>query len=189
MRRWPWTVSTDAVQLVNCSKSQDRKQQSSCDQWLWQIVTIYQVWSKYLQPLFSKDCEQTDRQTDRRTSWQTALNVLLEAGLPQASITTYSDDPSRALQRTEQLVGNVRLLIRHLDLTFQLRQVKVIYDVLDAWCQRHGAPINLSMWLRRQNPVWRALTHPTNKLLSLSLSVSLSYTSVIRPWWKSVFTG
>ena len=30
-----WTMSTDAVQLVNCSKSQDRKQQSSCDQWLW----------------------------------------------------------------------------------------------------------------------------------------------------------
>jgi len=33
--RWPWTVLTDAVQLVNCSKSPDRKQQSSCDQWLW----------------------------------------------------------------------------------------------------------------------------------------------------------
>ena len=35
VQRWPWTVSTDAVQLVNCSKSQDRKQRSSCDWWLW----------------------------------------------------------------------------------------------------------------------------------------------------------
>jgi len=42
VRRWPWTVSTDAVQLVNCSKSQDRKQQSSCDQWLW-LSTACQV--------------------------------------------------------------------------------------------------------------------------------------------------
>ena len=38
MRRWPWTASTDVVQLVNFSKSQDRKQQSFCDQWLWLSV-------------------------------------------------------------------------------------------------------------------------------------------------------
>ena len=31
-------MSTDAVQLVNCYKSPDRKQQSSCDQWLWLSV-------------------------------------------------------------------------------------------------------------------------------------------------------
>ena len=29
VQRWPWTMSTDAVQLVNCSKSPGRKQQSS----------------------------------------------------------------------------------------------------------------------------------------------------------------
>ena len=38
VQRWPSTVSTDAVQLVNCSKSQDRKQRSSSDQWLWLSV-------------------------------------------------------------------------------------------------------------------------------------------------------
>jgi len=30
VQRWPWTVSTDAVQLVNYSKSPDRKQRNSC---------------------------------------------------------------------------------------------------------------------------------------------------------------
>jgi len=40
VRRWPWTVSTDAVQLVNCSKSPDRKQRSSCGQWLWLSVDM-----------------------------------------------------------------------------------------------------------------------------------------------------
>jgi len=31
-------TQTDAFQLVNCSRSQDQKQQSSCDQWLWLSV-------------------------------------------------------------------------------------------------------------------------------------------------------
>ena len=31
---------TDAVQLVNCSKSPDRKQRSSCGQWLWLSVDM-----------------------------------------------------------------------------------------------------------------------------------------------------
>ena len=51
VQRWLWTVSTNAVQLVNCSKSQDRKQQSSCDQWLW-LSVARRVWrrrpTKYL---------------------------------------------------------------------------------------------------------------------------------------------
>ena len=38
VRRWPWTVSPDVVQVINCSKSQDWKQQSSCNQWLWLTV-------------------------------------------------------------------------------------------------------------------------------------------------------
>ena len=51
--RLPWTASTDAVQLVNCSKSPDRKQQSSCDQWLW-LSVVHRVCRRWPTVSFSK---------------------------------------------------------------------------------------------------------------------------------------
>ena len=56
MQRWPWTVSTDAVQLVNRSKSPDRKQQSSWDQWLWLSVAhrVCQRQPSYLLKVYIK---------------------------------------------------------------------------------------------------------------------------------------